>query len=296
MNNTQNEYYRKYIKYKKKYLNMKGGNFAFKRGKPFFILYLLNDPQTLKAVSERRSLILNDTGIRFDRPDEHLKLHITLFHFQINMDHPSHKFFYSSDFHNFIRATFNRFLDTKKLIHTRNEYKILNNFYGKEFKLEDQNSITLFRIQIYNYINDNLLKGTRPTEEYKNGFTYLIFKGLPLFAVPEFHWGKGNWLSHISIFQFNNARFQELSLLHKNKNLYDLIECDLDKQNTDNVKSIINLFIGANQNQFLSTMGELNLIGQPRLAVMPFDDIILLSGNPLLISMNRSDPRENWVV
>ena len=84
--------------------------FAFHSGKPLYIMYVIDDEQTRKAVSERRAILLRNKSIRYDRRDNFLQLHITLFHCQINTRHPDSNIFETEEFRERIRKAFNKIL------------------------------------------------------------------------------------------------------------------------------------------------------------------------------------------
>lgn len=313
MNNSSFKY--KYLKYKSKYLdlmNMKGGANAFSNGKNFNILYFINDEQTVKAVSERRATLFNDASITYDRPDEDLRLHITLLNFQINLNNSMiESAVKDKSFRDEIRRLFNKYLDGEILTHTRNGYKTLSGFYGKEYQLVNPQKITEFRMAVYNYISFwtadpwTQRKGSssdfKPTKiEKKNGFVYLSYHGEETIAIPEYSWGRGNWLPHISMFQYRNDRYRLLSLYHQNRTLYDSIKPDIDSGNSKTIKDKLNGNIGSNQQRILSTMPShlrFGLDGRtPRERVMPFGNIQLDKSEKLVISMARNNPAQNWEV
>ena len=272
---------------------MSNSKSAFPKGKPFFIMYPINDEQTKKAVAERRAILLKNSRIRYDRTDDYLQSHITIFNFQINSDHPNSKIFETAEFRNIIRNAFDRYLNNERIIHTRNDYKILSNFYGKEYTLENSDRITDFRIFIYQFIEYRL---GRYTFVSKDGFIILKVNGQDLIAINDYNWGRGNWLSHISILQFRNDPFRSLSLFHCNKDLYNLIHYEYQNKNHANVKQEFNRCITTQQTNLLTIQNEINRNGKQRLKVMPFQDLYLNSSEPLMISMKRGDPRQNWQI
>lgn len=297
MNNVK--YIDKYKKYKQKYIELKqqiGGSFAFTNGQPFYILYLLDDETTKYAVSERRSILLNNSELIRDHNRDNLKLHFTLFNFQINNNHKNKDIFTTPEFIQLIRDAFNENLDKQILIHTTNDYKILSNFYGKEYNLAYPSKITDFRIRIYEYISRMLLEGKSPIQQPRGDFMYLNVNGNDLIAVPLHNWGKENWLTHISLLEFRNDKFPTLSLYHNNHELYQNIKPYLQEKNIIMVKHHINKYITDRQNQVLTQHNATNLRGQPRINVVPFKNLILTKEAPIQISMDRNNPKLNWFI
>ena len=328
----------KYLEMKLKYINAKykltggdfaiqtGGAHAFSRGAPFYIMYplTLENPhheQIIRAVSERRSILLRD-NIRYDNPDEVLQLHITLFNFFVNLQHSQKDkvdWFQKPHFRNHIKRAFNQYLENITLTADPvGEYKILGtNFWGKAFTINDPNAITNFRSEIYKYINTHLGRWSNGNGEARNGYTYFAIDGEDLIAVADFHRGRGNWLPHISILELTNPVYTTLSLKDRNNDLYNefpqVVRVILEDPTAENQDKID--ILNANKvdiNNTLDTDIEINM--NDRLEelvpdeclqrygyaqVMPFCDINLVNNSndePLHISMHRTLPHLNWSV
>ena len=237
--------------------------------------------------------MLKNQRLKYDRTDNFLQSHITIFNFQINSNHPNSNIFETSEFRNLIRYAFDNFLSGENIIHTRNDYKILSKFYGKEYTLKNSNKITEFRMCIYNYIQSKI---NRYTIYSKNGFKYLRANGQDLIAINDFNWRKGQWLIHNSILQFRNDSFKSLSLYHCNRSLYNIIHNDYQNKNNSVVKQQFNRCITTYQTNILKNLNEVNIMGNLRSKVIPFRDLTFNNHVPLMISMNRNNPNQNWNV
>ena len=90
---------------------------------------------------------------------------------------------------------------------------------------------------IYEYIK---YKFNSYTINSKDGFIILKVNGQDLIAINDFNWGRGKWLSHISILQFRNDPFRSLSLYHCNRDLYNLIHYEYQNKNHGSVKQHFN--------------------------------------------------------
>lgn len=151
-------------------------------------------------------------------------------------------------------------------------------------------------LSIYTFINNKLNNDVKAKERHDNGYIYFEINGEELFAVPYYHFGIENWLSHISILEFKNNSNRTLSLNHKNNRLFQTIEENLQNTDLSEVKVGMNNTVSRYQEIVLKPLNEQNLQGNKRLKVMPFTDIILNETNPLHISMDRNKPNLNWEI
>ena len=261
--------------------------FAFEYGgRSIYVIYKLKHPQILDAINERRTIMLRQDTSQNDDLNE---VHITLFSFQINTYHPNCGIFYSKDFRDNLSYAFDKYLCNENLIHVTNHYKILNDFYGKEFQLENPEKITEFRTYIYEYINK--VTGFESDIKLENGIYYIGINGQNLLAIPDFNYGKGNWTPHISICKFKDNVHQQPSLCHNNRYLYYKIKKELDTNNETNLKNIVNKYIDNNKHKYLTNKFYR---GIKRYNVVPFKNIKLNRKSKLILSMNRNNPNFNW--
>lgn len=223
------DYEQKYLKYKKKYTDLKiqiqrGGAFAFRNNGSFAIMLNITG-DTLDRVNERRTAL----GLE---PLEHL--HMTLMQLHINFDHPQHRIFLDQRFHQCIARAVRNTLDqaANPLILEslnpatgRGRWDFLGQgntqFWARVYTM-DLNARTLvrnFRREFYQCINDRV---TTPLIHRRNiPRTYgpggvanpTVFdiwetqQGQELYAVnTQQYLGVDNWLPHISV-----LRIQELN-------------------------------------------------------------------------------------
>ena len=269
--------------------NAKTPKHAFINGRRCFIMYNISRlSQTDQAVRERRDILFN--SVKKVKDD----IHITLFAFDINIDYPGILDFVKSEpFRIDIRNAYNNTLDLTKLIHERNTYKILSNFYGKQYTLKNKEKIKEFRRLIYTSIYTSInkfLDGVVTEEKVVTSpfpFTYYSLNGKRVFAVQSFHMDEMEWLSHISIITLRGRE----SLQNKNPELYNQII------NTDETKTkqILYNYISNNMITYLSNNNKLNKNRKLRKGVMPFEDF-KLEGGKLKISLDRNRADLNWEI
>ena len=253
-------YKQKYLKYKKKYSDLKiqmqkGGTFAF-------------------ATNGSLAIMLNITGDTLDRINERREalglaalqvLHMTLLQLHINFDHPDHRIFFNPQFNECIaqaiRNTLNQ-VANPLILHSldpataRGRWDFLGQgntqFWARVYTI-DQNGRDLvrnFRREFYQCINARLSVGLihrrHMTRNYGPGgpTEFDIWETRPgqeLYAVnTQQYLGVDNWLPHVSVF-----RIQDLNLpTNPNNNLYPTLT-DL-AQTTQQKTAAINARIHAN--------------------------------------------------
>jgi hypothetical protein len=224
-------YFRKYLKYKNKYLQAVGGaepgeckcgrieqttyqgknfvcsvcrksktsnNFAFPKGGNLYVMLPLFLQQNISAYKERRYVLLDGKPVDTSP-------HITLLSLQINMKHPSNYIFNIDNvsLQRTIKNAFRQYLKDITLTHTyaENNYGKLTNWYAKEYiikKKETLNAIKSFRDYIYKKTGATKLKS-------ENGFVYYELNGKLLFAVNDFN-ADTKWSPHVSLASFSDIR------------------------------------------------------------------------------------------
>ena len=163
----------------------------------------LHDDEILNAVRART--VSNHSSEPF---------HFTLFHFEVNRAHKLHDIFGSDGIKEFLTEQYMVILKGQQLRPLK-EYREYGGggkkYLVKAFSLEDQNKITLFRTEFYKWITAEMKRnGYSLFSEFKtnaSGKSYRVFSTSKtnhpqpeeFFAVPEYHYGIGNWESHISL-------------------------------------------------------------------------------------------------
>ena len=101
---------------------------------------------------------------------------------------------------------------------TDNEYNILGKtnkkFFVKVYKPNKNLIITDFRMMFYKYIESIFGKPIIKNKVDSSGNLYYLLE--PLFAVPDFNYGKGNWSPHISIINTNDLYKYKRQQLNEN--------------------------------------------------------------------------------
>jgi len=206
------DYLKQYYYYKNKYIAeknnrrgdntniMSGGGTFFKNTTKFYFMANLTDKQIYDRLDERRAILL-----RGNQP-KNVILHITLLQFEINQDNPDSYIFYTKDFHRNMKYFFEKtFAKYKVMLNSGfGEYDLLgqgeNKFFVKLYRPDKKMVITNFRTMFYKYLESEFGKPKIKKREV-NGKKYMVFSydGHPLFAVPDFYYGRGVWTPHVSI-------------------------------------------------------------------------------------------------
>ena len=198
-----------------------GGAFAFKSNTVLFVLANLTDSALLNAYKQRIDLLLAYVS----KPKVP---HITLFELHINQDHPAAQYFSSPLFQQAVKDIYTRTFADIELKSPFGAYAVFGDvkkFFVRKYSTDRPDVITQFRINIYDYIEQNFnitrspnrYEKKRPTGSNKD-FYYFSFdyngdrKYQELYAVSEYHFGRGIWEPHMSI--IDTGDINELKTLH----------------------------------------------------------------------------------
>jgi hypothetical protein len=185
---------------------MIGGAFAFNNG-DFLNILLYLDGEISKRINERRIKI----GLT---PLENL--HITILTLQINRDNKDSIIFDNRYFYEYIKKKFIKYIIKTDIIFKSNynEYdffgKITNQYWVRQYRLDDYSCIRKFRKSIYNLFNKVLNNMTFKEKTMGIGndietFMIYSFNGQELYAISkDKYYGVNIWKPHVSIFKIND--------------------------------------------------------------------------------------------
>jgi hypothetical protein len=274
-------YEQKYLKYKKKYTDLKiqiqkGGAFAFANNGSFAIMLNITG-DTLNRINERRAA-LGLAPIQV--------LHMTLLQLHINFAHPQHRIFLDQRFIDCVTQAVRNTLDQvanplilQSLDPTtgRGRWDFLGEgntqFWARVYSM-DQNTNTLianFRRAFYQCINDRLttplihrlrnVARTHGPGGHANPTNFDIWETTPgqeLYAVNTRQYlGVQNWLPHVSVF-----RTRELDQpSNPNNDLYPILTnpAQTTQQKTDAINARINANTVGSGQQDVRPISHLNI-------------------------------------
>lgn len=256
-------------------------------------IYIMYIPSSHKIVLEKaatiRRIILQDPTINVNN----LKLyndtgfHFTIFDFQINLDNPNNYIFFTKEFKNFILDSFKKKIMNKNL--TFKKMGVFSRFYAANYEL-DNNSITPFRINFYNYIENELNKQKgflkinkkEVNQEYTfSGKTmyekWIVFDDL--FAIRDYNFGNNNFTAHMSILKIFELKGKNISYFDEIHDFYKKNESDkiLSKLNSKlNIidKQFSNIQINDKDNIIISTKKGSN---DSEESIFPLDNKYLIA-------------------
>lgn len=239
------EYYSKYLRYKKKYIELKnniiGGAFpfAYGYGTTFYIMAKISG-ETYDRVKERRQKLQGKQKLKAGISVES-DLHITLLQLYINLAHPLHNIFYNTNFIDAIADAYkkniksqNVSLSSVKLDSSGNVLGGNWDFFGMgdfprkywarvyDLPQKYEANIKQFRMDIYNYINSKFGIIQLKTEyrgignDITNFAIYGTSDGNELYAIVVDHYfGVKKWKPHISVIRMDELITQEVDKLNK---------------------------------------------------------------------------------
>jgi hypothetical protein len=213
-------YLQLYYKYRSLYLNGGGTVGLFNNTTKFYLMANITDKYIYDRLDERRDILLNG------HQSTKSMLHVTLLQLDINQGNPNSFIFYNETFHNALRKFYNSSLVKHKVSLTSKlgEYDILgksdNKFFVKVYKPDQPLVITKFRMMFYKYLESLFGKPIIKTKLDSSGNVFYLFyypndSLRPLFAVPEFNYGKGKWTPHISIVSTKDLQRHNVPLYNK---------------------------------------------------------------------------------
>lgn len=234
INDKINDFYiEQYNVYKKKYLELKkfvccgyNGNNSynlyggyggfFNNTTKFYFMANVTNKELYNKLDERRSLLLKG-----GQPNNPI-VHLTLLQFEVNQDHPLSYFFYSKKLQEKLKKFYKNEMINKKVYLTTNygKYDLFgigeNKFFVKLYEPNKELAITKFRTLFYKYLKKELGKYTiKKNNKGKKIYYVFVFNNKPLFAVPDFYYGKGVWKPHVTIFNINDLKKHNRSLYNK---------------------------------------------------------------------------------
>ena len=252
----------KYLKYKHKYLNIKNvnmkGGFNFINTTKFYILVKITNQYISDRLDERRKILLKG-----NLPLQTV-LHLTLIQMELNQDNPDVKILEEKSFFDTVKNAYINSLKKNNVILSSQfgQYDLLgsgnNQFFVKAYDSDQPLEISNFRTAIYQYIQSKL-GPANITKKKINNIEYYVFsyKNNELFTVPEFYYGKGKWVPHVSI--LNTGDIQKY-----NPELYN----SYLQQQTKNQK-LLKLFTPIVEAQF-KPIGKINMNTDTKELVMSF--------------------------
>ena len=216
-----NPYLQQYYKYKNLY--MTGGGGLFSNTTKFYLMANITNQYIYDRLNERRNTLLNV------HQTANIPLHITILQLDINQNNPNSFIFNNPQFHKALRKFYNATIIKNKVTLTSKlgDYDILGQadkkFFVKMYKPDQPMIITKFRMMFYKYLESMFGKPTIKTKLDHSGNKFYVFyypnHGLkPLFAVPEFNYGRGKWTPHISILSTNDLKRYNTSLYNQYEN------------------------------------------------------------------------------
>lgn len=227
------DYHHLYKKYAQQYRRLKGGDNEtlvddLTRPKTFFekmtnmyIMVHVTNPNIRKTYDIKIQKLLGPKN----RPHNDV-LHITLLHIMINADHPLAEIFRKHDFLQHVRKSYNESMSTLLIPKENKLLGIDTKFIARRYAPLNTNAISHFRTLVYTYLNKRLGTFTQNIEEIK-GLKYYVFSfgGKELYAITEYHHGKGNWAPHISVVsvpdikKYNLPLYKEITKCHIQENV-----------------------------------------------------------------------------
>jgi hypothetical protein len=219
---------------------IEGGGSAdyFKSTTRLYIMGIINNPTVYNKLNNISSELLLG-----ERPRNRL-LHITLLQMHINDYHPYSYIFFDPKFHKRIRTYFDDVLADKNLQlrstdNIKEGYKLLgsgdNQFLSRLYYPNIKYAVTEFRTLIYKDIQRQLGKSELDVIDHHNIRFYVLSYpdkyDKPLLSIPEYYYGKGEWVPHISILSIKDIK-------NNNYNLYNLVSSK--KTDKSKIKILLN--------------------------------------------------------
>ena len=187
---------------------LKGGaNNIFRNNSTIFLLADATDPVVINNIYARiAKLKISHNLLKGVRP------HFSLMQIIVNTANPDHKILmFGKNINPHLRIVidiqYNRITPQIYISSPKGGYEIMGDFFAKVYTQTNAEYITLFRKQIYKYIEGFLGKGQRRLA-IVNNIKYFVYsyRGRDLLAVPEYYHGNGIWKPHLSIIKLDKIQ------------------------------------------------------------------------------------------
>jgi hypothetical protein len=181
-----------------------GASDIFKNSKTMYLLADATDTTTLNNIYSRiAKLKISPQLLKGVTP------HISLMQIIINTSNKDHQILLmgkniNPHFQMSMSLQYNKISPQMYISSPKGGYEIMGDFFAKVYTASNSAYISLFRTNLYKYIEGFLGKGQRRSVVINNKKYFIYsYRGRDLLAVPDYYHGKGNWKPHLSIIKLD---------------------------------------------------------------------------------------------